>query len=98
MTPSSAKIEPMDRSMPPVMMTKPSPIENSPKKADQICRVREVDGRDEARVHRRDRGADHEDQDEEAELLLQHGAAPLWRGAPTASCITFSSLKRSRGR
>ena len=29
-TPSSAKTEPIDRSMPPVMITKPSPIENSP--------------------------------------------------------------------
>src|SRR6266851_1018628 len=30
MTPNRANIEPIARSMPPVMMTKPSPIENSP--------------------------------------------------------------------
>ena len=63
---------------------------------DQIGGVRQVDRRDEARIHHRDRGADHEHEDEETELLLQHVAMPGLLVAPTASCITFSSLNSSR--
>src|SRR5690349_24688452 len=36
-TPSSAKTEPIDRSMPPVMMTKPSPIENMPNRPIRLA-------------------------------------------------------------
>ena len=37
MTPSSAMIEPTDSSMPPVMITKPWPIENIPKRPTRLA-------------------------------------------------------------
>src|SRR5262249_12584412 len=64
---------------------------------DQVGGVRQVDRRQEARVDQGDGGADHQDKQEEAEILLEHRASQLIR-LPTASCRTFCSLKRSRSR
>ena len=76
-TPSSANTEPTDRSMPPVMMTKPSPIENRPNSPTRLAVLREVDRRQEARIEDGDHGGDHQDQDEEAEVLLEHCLSPI---------------------
>ena len=75
MTPSSAIIEPTDSSMPPVMMTKPCADREQAEEADQVGDVREVDRREELRVDGRGDGADHEDQHEQAEILLKHARA-----------------------
>ena len=71
-TPSRAMTEPTDSSMPPVMMTKPSPIENRPNRPTRLAVLARLIGEQEARIDERDDGADDEDQDEQAEIFLQH--------------------------
>ncbi len=44
-----------------------------PEKTDQIGGVGHVDRGQKARVDQRDDGADHEDEDEEAQIFFQHG-------------------------
>ncbi len=62
--------------------------------ADEVRGVGEVDRRDEARVDEGDDRADHQDQDEEPEVLLLHRRL---HGRPTASWSTACSEKSSRG-
>ena len=42
-TPSSANMEPIERSIPPVMITSPSPIENTPNRPIRFAMFEQVD-------------------------------------------------------
>src|SRR6185437_12267329 len=69
--------------------------------ADQVGGVAEVDRRQEARIHEGYDAADHDDQQEQAEVFLHHAdtASASWRSRlPTARRITFSSLNSVRAR
>ena len=81
-TPSRAKIEPIDRSMPPVMMTKPSPIENSPNRPIRLAVLARLIGEMKRGLMMRDDGAHDQDQNEQAEIFFQHARSPL----PEVAC------------
>ena len=100
-TPSSANIEPTDSSMPPVMMTKPSPIENMPNRPIRLAVLTRLIGDRKRGLMMRDDGADDEDQDEEAEVLLHASTRPplaavaLADGEPQH--VVLAELGRARG-
>src|SRR4029077_19814512 len=66
--------------------------------ADQVGGIGEIERRQEARVQKCHDGADHQDQQEQAEVFLQHDLLSQFRVLPTASCSTLCSLNRSRSR
>ena len=100
MTPSRANIEPIARSMPPVMMTKPSPIENRPNRPIRLAVLPRLIGDRKRGFRMATTSAHHDDQQEEAEILLQHvtASASCRSCRPTASRITFSSLNSGASR
>ena len=82
--------------MPPVMMTKPWPMAKRPNRPTRFAVLARLIGeRNRGLIDRHD-GADHEDQDQEPEVLLLH-RRPL-RRAPTASSSTRCSENSSRSR
>ena len=72
MTPSRANIEPIERSMPPVMMTMPSPIENRPNRPMRFAVLPRLIGDRKRGFRMETTSADHDDQQEQTEILLQH--------------------------
>ena len=64
-------------SMPPVMMTKPWPIAKRPNRPIRLAVLARLIGDRKRGLMMRDDRADHQDQDEKPEVLLQHRAPPL---------------------
>ncbi len=98
-TPSSANIEPTDRSMPPVMITKPFADAEDAEQADQVGHVEQVHARKEQRIEQRRDAADHDQQRRQAEFLL----APSRRrlrferlADRQAQHVVFAELRRAR--
>ena len=92
--------EPTDSSMPPVMMTKAWPIEKMPNRPIRFAVLARLIGEQEARIDDRHDRADHQDQDQQAEILLAHrplcsARSALFALSAAQLCPTASSQHRS---
>ena len=65
-------IEPTDNSMPPVMITKAFADREDSLQANLVGRVRDIAGKQETRVEIGDKCPDGDNQDEKAEIFLEH--------------------------
>ena len=84
-------IEPTESSMPPVMMTKAWASENRPNRPIRLAVLDRLIGDRKRGLMMRDGGADDEDQEEEAQIFLQHcRSQSQLQASPTASCSTFA--------
>ena len=69
-------IEPTDSSMPPVMITKPWPMEKMPKRPTRLAVLAMLIGDRNSGLMMADHGADDEDQHQETQVFLQHMPVP----------------------
>ena len=99
-TPISANIEPTESSMPPVMMTSPSPMLNRPNRPIRLAMLTRLTGDRKRGLIDAVIAADDQDQDEEAEVLLVHRPPPLKRPLVAdgeLQHVVLAELRRARG-